>query len=112
MTWQKISSVEKYKNRYMTVTEDDLITDHGDKVTFGVVHKQPAVMIIPWDGDKFTLISQYRYPIDSLSWEFPAGHMEHEDIEAAAKAELEEEAGLAAGKLVRFSARYTKFRNS
>ena len=100
MTWQKLSSVEKYQNRYMTVTEDELLTDHGDKVTFGIVHKEPAVMIIPWDGERVTLIKQYRYPVDTFSWEFPAGHMEHDKIEATARAELEEETGLKAGQLV------------
>lgn len=84
----------------MTVTEDELITGHGDKVTFGIVHKEPAVLIIPWDGERITLIGQYRYPVDSFSWEFPAGHMEHDNIEAAALAELEEEAGLKAGKII------------
>lgn len=101
MTWQKLSSVEKYKNRYMSVTEDELVTDHGDKVVFGVVHKEPAVMIIPWDRTRVTLIGQYRYPIDSWSWEFPAGHMEHVNIEAAAQAELEEETGLHADRLIK-----------
>ena len=101
MTWKKLSSTIKYQNRYMTVTEDQLKTDHGDQISFGVVHKEPAVMIIPWDGQKITLIGQYRYPIDSLSWEFPAGHMEHVNIESAARAELEEETGLLAKELVK-----------
>lgn len=99
MTWQKLSSVEKYKNRYMTVTEDELLTDHGDKVTFGVVHKEPAVYIVPWDGERLTLVGQYRYPVDTFSWEFPAGHMEHKNVEQAALVELQEEAGLIAGSI-------------
>lgn len=101
MTWQKISSVEKYRNRYMTVTEDELVTDHGDTVTFGVVHKNPGASIIPWDGHEFTLVGQYRYSVDFFSWEFPAGHFEHENMESTARAELEEEAGLLAGKIER-----------
>ncbi len=101
MTWQKLSSKIMYQNRYMTVTEDELVTDHGDKVTFGIVHKKPAVWIIPWDGEQFTLVGQYRYPVDAFSWEFPAGHMEHINLEAAAKAELQEETGLIANKLVK-----------
>lgn len=100
MTWQKLSSSTMYKNRYMTVTEDELVTDHGDKVIFGIVHKEPAVQIIPWDGERVTIISQYRYPVDHLSWEFPAGHMEHNNIEVCALAELEEEAGLKAQKII------------
>ncbi len=99
MTWKKLSSVEKYKNRYMTVTEDELVTDQGDQVTFGVVHKIPGACIIPWDGQNFTIVGQYRYPVDFFSWEFPAGHFEHENMESTARAELEEEAGLVADKI-------------
>lgn len=101
MTWKKRSSDTKYFNRYMIVTEDIVVNDHGDQITYGVVRKEPVVMIVPWDGDRVTLICQYRYPIDQLSWEFPAGHMEHNNLEAAAKAELEEESGLLANKLTK-----------
>ena len=99
MAWQKLSSVIKYKNRFMTVTEDQVQTGHGDIVIYGVVHKQPAVIVIPWDGAKLTLIRQYRYPVNFDSWEFPAGHYEHSSVEETALVELEEEAGLIAGKL-------------
>lgn len=99
MTWQKLSSVVKYKNRYMQVREEELITDHGEAVKYGIVHKKDAVIIIPWDGTKFTLIRQYRYPVDFDSWEFPAGHYEHESVLATAREELKEEAGLVAGEI-------------
>ncbi len=99
MSWQKLSSKQIYQSRFMTVTEDEVITDHGDQITFGVVHKIPGASIIPWDGQCFTLVGQYRYPVDFFSWEFPAGHFEHTDMESTARAELEEEAGLLAGKI-------------
>lgn len=99
MAWRKLSSVTKYRNRYMSVTDDVVVTSEGDQVTFGIVHKEPAVMIIPWDGAKFTLVKQYRYPVDYTGWEFPAGHYEHSSVEAAVRAELAEEAGLVAGRL-------------
>lgn len=99
MVWKKISSRQVYHNRFMEVTEDRLITSHGDEVVFGVVHKNPGVSIIPWDGQYFTLVRQYRYPVDFDSWEFPAGHIEHKNIVASARAELEEEAGLIADSI-------------
>jgi 8-oxo-dGTP pyrophosphatase MutT (NUDIX family) len=101
MTWQQKSSKQVYKNRFMTVTEDQVVTDHGDTVTFGIVHKQPGVSVIPWDGKYFTLVGQYRYPVNYFSWEFPAGHLEHENLEAAVRAELEEEAGILADTIVK-----------
>lgn len=99
MSWQKLNSKQIYKNRFMTITEDRLVTDYGDEITFGIVHKEPAVLIIPWDGKHTTLIGQYRYAVDFFSWEWPAGHHEHDSAIKAAKAELEEEAGIKAGKL-------------
>ncbi|MFH2085420.1 MAG: NUDIX hydrolase [bacterium] len=99
MTWQKLNSKTVYQNRYMTVTEDELITNHGDKVTFGIVHKDPAVWIVPWDGEKLLLIGQYRYAVDSISWEFPAGHAEAMAPKEAARVELKEETGLSAKEL-------------
>lgn len=99
MTWQKLSSKQVYQNRFMMVTEDELITDHGDQITFGIVHKIPGASIVPWDGEYFTLVGQYRYPVDFFSWEFPAGHFEHDNMESTARAELEEEAGLLAGQI-------------
>lgn len=100
MTWKTLSSKQMYQNRFMTVSEDELVTDHGDKVIFGVVHKEPGASIIPWDGQHFILVGQYRYPVDFFSWEFPAGHFEeHKDMASVAVSELEEEAGLVAGKI-------------
>lgn len=83
----------------MTVTEDIILTDHDVEVLYGVVHKEPGAIIIPWDGDKFTLVGQYRYAVDRFSWEFPAGHLEHDSIIETAKSELQEEAGITANKI-------------
>ncbi len=100
MTWQKISSKQVYKNKWMEVTEDIVKNDSGKELNFGVVHKKPFALIIPWDGKFLTLVGQYRYPVDFFSWEFPMGHFEdHSSIEEAAKQELQEEAGLKAGKM-------------
>jgi 8-oxo-dGDP phosphatase len=94
MTWKKVSSQEVYKNRYMTVTDEKLITNHGDEVQFGIVHKKPFVVVIPWDGSKILLVGQYRYAIDYFSWEFPMGHTEGIDPTEAALMELKQESGL------------------
>jgi 8-oxo-dGTP pyrophosphatase MutT (NUDIX family) len=101
MVWQQLSSKQVYANRYMSVTQDVLLTDHNDQVTYGIVHKQPGASIIPWNGQHFTLVGQYRYCVDFFSWEFPAGHLEHDNLEEAARTELEEEAGLLAGNIVK-----------
>ena len=99
MSWKTLSSKEVYKNKWMTVTEDEVETDSGKKLTYGIVHKKPFALIIPWDGKRFTLVGQYRHAIQKFSWEFPQGHFEHNSIEDTAKAELKEETGLSANKI-------------
>ncbi len=80
----------------MEVTEDQVETDFGKHLTYGIVHKEPCALIIPWDGNHLFLVGQYRYPVNEYSWEFPQGHFEHESILETAKHELKEETGLTA----------------
>ena len=96
MTWKKLNSKEVYKNRWIRVTEDEVETDKGKHFTYGVVHKQPFALIIPWNGERLTVVGQYRYIVGSYSWEFPQGHYEHSNIEETAREELREETGLRA----------------
>jgi len=99
MPCKKLSSKQVYKNKWMEVSEDEVETESGKRLIFGVVHKEPFALIIPWDREKFTLVGQYRYPVESFSWEFPQGHFEHNSIEETAKEELKEETGLKAEKI-------------
>lgn len=80
----------------MEITEDQVITDFGKHLTYGVVHKEPFALIIPWDGNHLFLVGQYRYPVNEFSWEFPQGHFEHSAIVETAQKELREETGLTA----------------
>lgn len=99
MVWKTRASKEVYRNKWMWVVEDSVVTEVGKELTYGVVHKHPSALIIPWDGEFFSLVKQYRYPVESDSWEFPQGHYEHHSIEETARAELREETGLLAGSL-------------
>lgn len=106
MTWQKLSSTIKYQNRYMKVTEEELVTDHGDHFTFGFVRKEPFSVIIPWDGSKVLLVGQYRPSAEFFSWEFPMGHAEQNSPLIAAQKELHEETGLIAKDLCEIATFY------
>lgn len=99
MVWKKISQKKIYKNKWMEVTEDVVRVESGKKLIYGVIHKKPFALIIPWDGEYLTLVRQYRYPVRSLSWEFPAGHYDFSSLKETTKEELEEEAGLKAKKI-------------
>jgi 8-oxo-dGTP pyrophosphatase MutT (NUDIX family) len=83
----------------MQVVEDEVVTNAGKKLTYGVVHKKPFVLLVPWDNLRLTLVRQYRYPVNQFTWEFPQGHLEHGSIIEAAKDELREETGLTANKI-------------
>ena len=60
--------------------------------------------IIPYDKGDIYLVGQFLYPINSYSWEIPAGGVnDGEALEDAAKRELKEETGLTANKLTKIA---------
>jgi ADP-ribose pyrophosphatase len=66
-----------------------------------IVHPSNAVAILPLNGDRCTLLKQYRYAIDQYIIEAPAGTMEQgEEPLATAGRELIEETGFAAKTIV------------
>lgn len=101
---KRIDTKVVYKNRWMTVHEDRVRRPNGDHGVFGVVDKPDFSLIIPYDGVNFHLVQQYRYPVDGRFWEFPQGSLElnpDSTPEQIATAELKEETGLRAGKMLK-----------
>jgi len=98
-------SREVYRNRWMRVREDAVQFPNGTQGIFGVVEKPDFVAIVPIDTYKrIHLVQQYRYPVGGRYWEIPQGSWEDKpgsDPEVVAMAELREETGLRAGRLVR-----------
>ena len=96
---KKKSSKTVYKNPWMEVKEDKVEFSNGHEGIYGHVLKDEFALIIPYDGEKFYLVKQYRYPIQEYSIEFPQGA--HEDEKGTkplelAQAELQEETGYSA----------------
>lgn len=88
-----------YKNRWMTVWEDQVLFQDGSEGIYGVVDKPDFSLIVPWDGLGFYLVEQYRYPVRGRYWEFPQGSLESSpdiDVLEVARIELKEETGLIA----------------
>lgn len=98
--WKTLSSKQVYRNPWIKVREDRVIRPDGQDGIFGVVEIRPAVIIIPLNERKETyLIGQWRYTINSYSWELPAGLVEEgESPLMTAKRELLEEAKLKANQ--------------
>jgi len=101
MTIRQLSSREVYRNKWMTVREDEIERDNGSRGIYGVVEKCDSAIVLPIDGNAIYLVEQFRYPMGVNSLEFPQGSLERNDVapvEIASK-ELREETGLVAERL-------------
>jgi len=101
---KKLKSTKIYENKWLSVREDDVELENAYKGVYSVVDKADCVMIIPFDGEYFYLVKQYRYPLQKYFVEFPAGSHEeniiHDEL-TLVKAELEEETGIVSDKITK-----------
>lgn len=99
--WTTLSTREVYSNKWIQVTEHDVLNPSGGKGIYGKVHfKNKAIGIIPVDREGNTwLVGQYRYTLNVYSWEIPeGGGALTADILESARRELKEETGLTANR--------------
>ena len=99
----RVASREVYRNRWMTVREDQIRRLDGSYGIYGVVDRPDYALVIARDGDRFCLVEQFRYPLGLRRWEFPQGTApDRVDVVPAALAEreLREETGLRADSIV------------
>lgn len=97
--WQIISAKEAYDNKWINVTEYNVINPSGGKGIYGKVHfKNLAIGIVVLDEALNTyLVGQYRFTLNQYSWEIPEGGglLDKDPLESAQR-ELIEETGLVA----------------
>ena len=99
--WTTLSGEEKYDNRWINVTEYQVLNPSKGKGIYGKVHfKNKAIGVIPIDAEGNTwLVGQFRYTLNAWSWEIPEGGGPlYEDPLEAAKRELKEETGITANR--------------
>jgi 8-oxo-dGTP pyrophosphatase MutT (NUDIX family) len=97
--WTILKEEKVYDNKWISVTEYDVINPTGGKGIYGKIHfKNRAIGILPLDEKLNTwLVGQYRFTLNEYTWEIPEGGGPiGTDILVSAKRELLEEAGLAA----------------
>jgi 8-oxo-dGTP pyrophosphatase MutT (NUDIX family) len=97
-----LSSRRVYENPWLSVREDAIEREDGSAGTHAVIDKNDGAIIVPWDGERVTLVGQVKYPIGRFCWELPQGATDDDPgvtAEHTARAELLEETGLRAGSL-------------
>jgi 8-oxo-dGTP pyrophosphatase MutT (NUDIX family) len=97
--WTILAERAAYDNKWIGVTEYDVINPGGGRGIYGKVHfKGLAIGILPLDEENNTwLVGQYRFTLNAYSWEIPEGGGDP-DVPAveSARRELMEETGLTA----------------
>lgn len=97
--WTVLSERPIYDNKWIGLTEYQVINPGGGKGIYGKVHfKNLAIGVIPLDEEGNTwLVGQYRFTLDQYCWEIPegGGEMDVLPVESAQR-ELREETGLIA----------------
>ena len=95
--WARSEARTVFDNPWLTVSTYEAVAPTGNATPYGVVHfKNRAIAILPLFEDGSTiLVGQHRFPAQDYSWEIPEGGAPlDEDPAAAARRELEEEAGV------------------
>ena len=99
---RQIGSTVTFETPWLTITHDDVVRPDGTTTQFGVVRTPDFALVIPFDGECYTLVEQFRYPVGRRLWEFPQGALRDRpdaEPEEIARTELAEETGLRAGNL-------------
>ncbi len=88
-----------YENPWLRLREDAIERPDGVRGVYAVVEKEDFALVVPWDGERVTLVGQWRHPLGRFTWELPQGGVEGVSREQRARTELAEETGLRAGSL-------------
>ena len=96
---ERVSSQEIFDGAIVHLYKDTVTLPNGNPATREVIRHIGAVAVVPVaDDGKVIVERQFRYPLDQVITEIPAGKLDSftEDRLAAAKRELEEETGYTA----------------
>jgi ADP-ribose diphosphatase len=104
-----LSSRRVYEGRVLALDVDEVEEPQGVRAVREVVRHRGSVSALPVHEDgRVVLVRQYRYAVDDLVWELPAGRLDPDETPAeGARRELEEEVGLRAETMEPLSVFYT-----
>ncbi|MCL4408131.1 MAG: NUDIX hydrolase [Thermotogae bacterium] len=106
---KKINSSEKFNGKILHLYVDEVKLPNGHTSFREVVrHPGASAVIVRSNEGKIILERQYRYPINEVLWEIPAGKLDlGEDPINCAKRELMEETGITARRWEKLGHIYT-----
>jgi len=105
---ERLTSERVFEGKLLKVRVDRVKLPSGMESTREVVDHPGAVLILPLIDGEIVFVEQYRYPIERVLLELPAGKLDPgESPEECAKRELKEETGYVAGRLVPLGKVYT-----
>jgi len=92
-----------YRGRIVDLRLEEVTLPNTLTVTMEMIRHPGAAAVVPLDDEGgVTLIHQFRHAAGGFIWEIPAGKLDGDEAPIACAArELREEAGLAAGELIR-----------
>lgn len=96
---KKIDSKAVYRGRLLHVFCDSVILPNGNEATRDLIRHIGAVAVLPITDDGNVIIEhQFRYPVNEVLLEIPAGKLDSKDEDRleAVKRELREETGYSA----------------
>ncbi len=105
MTW--ITTERKYSGRIIDLDVDTVKFPDGSMGQLEMIRHPGAAAVVPFldppgaADPRVLLLRQFRHAADGFLWEVPAGRLEPgEAPEACARRELQEEAGMTAGRII------------
>jgi ADP-ribose pyrophosphatase len=100
--WLVEETVQKYKNAWIEVNEDQVVRPDRKSGSFATVRMKHGVSVLAMEDDgQVYLTSEYRYAIERDSIESVSGGIdEDEPPHIAARRELREELGIEAGEWI------------
>ncbi len=103
---ERVTHERAYDGKVFSVDRDRVRMPNGREVTVDVVRHPKSVVLLPMpEPGHVILIKQYRYAVNRVLWELPAGSVdEGEQPEAAARRECHEEIGKVPDTIVRLAA--------
>lgn len=107
-TEKTLKSKQVFNGKVVKVYLDDVELSDGKKTFREVVKHSGGVVILAIKENKILLVKQFRYPMQEVMFELPAGKLEsNENPFLAAQRELEEETGYCANSWTSLGFVYT-----